>query len=913
MKSIILVFIALTTSLFSYAQNRDLITVSMHESPLISLIDSVEKKTPLRFYYIPSWIDTINVSVNFKDTPVNELVQKALSGTGIDFFLEDNMIILAPGVTLTDQIDSAYFNPSRFASISSTRLLSDLPEEKTNEEDKNSVKEIGKKGASSRKEFTLSGYVREKRSGEPLAGAVVHIKGSNNAVVSDPFGFYSITLPMGENALSVEFVTMKSLSQRINLLNDGKLDFLMEESVTQLREVVVEADPDINISNVQMGISRIDVKSMKNIPKILGENDILKVVTTLPGVKTVGEGASGINVRGGHADQNLVILNEATIYNSSHFLGFFSVFNPDAIRSFELYKSGIPVQHGGRLSSTFDLQMRDGNRKNFSGQGGLGPITSHLTLEVPIIKDRTSLMVGGRTTYSNWVLRTIPESEIKNSSATFYDYFARITHSINDKNTLFFSLYNSNDKFNLSSDTVFSYSNKLSSFQWRHVFNPNLDAILSVTHSSYDYKINYETIPAASFIMGFSVKDSNAKLEFNQTRGRHKLTYGLQSKLYDLSPGFIDKGSDSSLVKTKQVDHEKGVESALFIADNVDITSDLSLYYGIRYSLFTVLGPKSVNVYASGISKSDDTVQDTLQYSENEVVKNYHGPEYRVSLRYRLNEEAAIKASYNRTRQYIHMLSNTVSVSPTDTWKLSDPNVLPQMADHVSLGFYQNAGKNVYEFSTEIYYKWLHNILDYKTGATLLVNQKIDQQILQGDGKAYGIEFLLRKKSGKLTGWLGYSYSRTLIRLNSPIRSERINSGEYFPASYDKPHDVNFITNYKITRRYSFSFNFVYSTGRPITYPITAYRFGNTYRINYSERNAYRVPDYIRVDLGFNIEGNHKIKKLAHSYWSISIYNLLGRKNPYSVYFKIEDEKIKAYKLSIFGVPIPTITYHFKF
>jgi hypothetical protein len=300
-------------------------------------------------------------------------------------------------------------------------------------------------------------------------------------------------------------------------------------------------------------------------------------------------------------------------------------------------------------------------------------------------------------------------------------------------------------------------------------------------------------------------------------------------------------------------------------------------------------------------------------YADNAIIKNFHGPEYRVSLRYKVSEQSSVKASYNRTRQYIHMLSNTVSVSPTDTWKLSDPHVQPQIADQVSFGWYRNLKGEVYEFSSEIYYKWIQHIMDYKTGAVLLVNDKIDQQILQGKGKAYGFEILLRKKSGKLTGWLGYSYSRTFIQMNSPNVSERINHGKYFPANYDKPHDVSLISNYKITRRYSFSLNFAYSTGRPITYPIAAYKFGNSFRVNYSERNAYRIPDYIRTDLGFNIEGNHRIKKLAHSFWSISIYNLLGRRNPYSIYFKTQGEDIKAYKLSIFGAPIPTVTYHFKF
>jgi hypothetical protein len=911
-KRFIPVLAALMISASCYGQ-QDRISVSLDHAPLLSLIDQLEKEASFRFYFLPSWVDTVHVSVSLQDATLSEVIQRALRQTGINFVIYGNSVILTPGVEFTSHIDSAFFSTSQPVVNSSTlHFMRELPEEKVTTKG-NAVLEIGKRGASAQKYYTLSGYIREKKSGEPLTGVLVYLKGSTHAVSSDQFGFYSISLSPGESLLVIELVGMKTLSQKINVLGDGKVDFAMEESITQLKEIVVESDMDVNVSNVQMGVTKIDLRTMKNIPKVLGENDLLKVATTLPGVKTVGEGASGINVRGGHADQNLVILNEAAIYNTSHFLGFFSVFNPDAIRSFELYKSGIPVQFGGRLSSTFELLMRDGNQKKVSGQGGIGPITSHLTLEVPLIKDKTSLMVGGRSTYSNWILRSLPESVVKNTSASFYDFFARVTHSINDKNTLYLSLYNSHDKFNLSSDTLFAYSNKLGSFQWRHVFSPEVDAVLSVTQSNYEYNINYESRAQEAFNMGFSVAESNVKWEFNQSHGRHKLTYGVQSKRYQLHPGFLSKGSDSSSVSERRVDPEKGIESAIFIADNFELNSNLAVYFGIRYSLFSALGPRTVYEYDQGLPKADNTITDTVQYANNAVIKNFHGPEYRFSLRYKLAEESSLKASYNRTRQYIHMLSNTVSVSPTDTWKLTDRHVLPQVADQVSLGFYQDLKKEAYEFSAEIYYKWIQHILDYKTGATLLVNENIDQQILQGKGKAYGVELLLRKKSGKLTGWLGYSYSRTFIQLNSPFVSERVNNGKYFPANYDKPHDVSLITNYKITRRYSLSFNFAYSTGRPITYPVAAYRFGNAFRVNYSDRNAFRIPDYVRADIGFNVEGNHKIKKLAHSYWSISIYNLFGRKNPYSVYFKIEEEKIKAYKLSIFGAPIPTITYHFKF
>lgn len=913
MKRIALAFALTFICLTGYGQDVSRISVSFSNDSLTSLISKIERETSVRFYFQREWIDSVRVTVSMNSAAIEDILQQALQGTGMGFFIHHNRVILTPGSSIIPTIDHSFFDPSRSASDRAVaRFLRETPTQKE-EGDKNIVKEIGKYGSSTQTSARLSGYLRDKESGEPLPGVLVRGATSSSAVTTDQFGFYSIVVPKGMQTLTVELIGMKAIRQKVNVLGDGKLDLLMEPSVTQLKEVVVESDGDVNVSQVQMGVSKIDLKTMKNIPKVLGENDVLKVATTLPGVTTVGEGSSGINVRGGHADQNLVILNEATIYNTSHFLGFFSIFNPDAIRSFELYKSGIPAQHGGRISSTFELLMRDGNQKKFSGQGGVGPITSHLTLEVPIVKDKASVMVGGRSTYSNWILKLLPESVIKNTRAAFSDAFARATYSPDDRNTIYLSMYGSYDNFNLSSDTLFSYSNKLASLQWRHVFNPNMDGLLTVTHSTYDYDIKYESDPFEGFKMGFAVRESNAKLELNNTVGKHKLTYGLQSKLYHLDPGFVNKVSDSSAISNRMVQSEKALESALFLADQFEINEGLSLYVGLRYSMFSALGPRTVYQYVPGLTKSPTSITDTIQYSSGEGIKKYHGPEYRVSLRYKVSGESSIKASYNRTRQYIHMLTNTVSVSPTDTWKLSDQHVLPQIGDQISVGFYRNLKNDAVELSTEVYYKWLQNALDYKTGATLLVNENIDQQVLQGSGKAYGVEVLLRKKSGKLTGWLGYSYSRTFLRLNSEIPGERINRGDYYPANYDKPHDVKLVTNYKLTRRYSFSFNFMYNTGRPITYPIAAYRFGNAYRVAYSDRNAFRIPDYIRADIGFNIEGNHKIKKLAHSYWSISIYNVLGRKNPYSIYFKVEDEKINAYQLSIFGAPIPTITYHFKF
>jgi hypothetical protein len=557
--------------------------------------------------------------------------------------------------------------------------------------------------------------------------------------------------------------------------------------------------------------------------------------------------------------------------------------------------------------------LKEGNQKKFSGYGGIGPVSTRLNFELPIIKDKTSLTFGGRTTYSDWILRQVPKSSLSNSNASFYDFSIKLTHNFSQNNFISASYYYSYDKFKLGNDSIFSYSNSLFSLQWRAILNKNLHSQLNLTHSDYNYNIDYQRIPQNAFNLGFGIKEYNAKWDFNFYKGRHKIDFGIQSKLYELTPGFINPSSEISLVKPKQLQSENGLENAIYFADNFDISAKLSVYLGLRFSSFTTLGPGTYYSYSQGQPRDNITIIDSLDYKKNQFVKTYSGPEYRLSLKYSLSSKSSLKLSYNRTRQYLHMLSNTIAVSPTTTWKLSDPNVLPQLGDQVSIGFYKNLFNNTIEASAEFYYKSMDNVLDYKIGSDLILNSRVEQDILQGQGKAHGAEFLLRKRNGRLNGWLSYTYSRTFLKMEGLSAAERINGGAYYPANYDKPHDISLVANYKFTRRYSLSFNFVYNTGRPITYPIGQYQFGGGYKINYSDRNEFRIPDYIRFDIGVNIEGNHKTKTLTHGYWNFSIYNVLGRRNPYSIYFTTENGEVKGYQLSIFGTPIPTITYNFKF
>lgn len=915
MKRISLSFILSLSYLLAESQVLKVISIKAQNLPMPLFIKEVEAKTDYRFYYVGSWIDSLVVDQDLENKPVNEILNAAFQHTKLQYHIDGNKIILTNNIPIFEGLALNFFSKAH-PDTSETNYSfrrEYIPDTQVEKKGENKIIEIGRKQFTSKGKPTLVGYIKEKKTNEAISGASIFIEKLSRGVTSNAAGFYSLSVPPGSYTVVVRHVGMIPEKKTLMIYSDGNLDFLLTEDVISLKEVVVESDRDANTSSTQMGKSIIDMKSIKNVPKVLGENDILRVALMLPGVKTVGEGSAGLNVRGGNADQNLIQLNEATIYNPSHFLGFFSVFNADAIKTSELYKSGIPAQYGGRLSSIFDVQLKDGNQNKFSGNGGIGPVSARLTLELPLNKEKTSIIFGGRTTYSDWILHQIPSSTLKNSNASFYDLMGRLTHKFNENNSIALSYYYSHDKYNLGNDSAFSYSNSLTSFQWRTSINRNLHSLLSITHSDYNYNIDYTRIQQNAFHLGFGIKESNLKWDFNYYRGVHKLDFGVQSKLYDLNPGFINPYGDSSLVKSQQVQLERALENAVYVADNIEITPKLSIYAGLRFSSFTSFGPRNIYAYAAGQPKDNSTVIDSAAYNRNQPIKTFQGPEYRFSARYSLPGQSSIKVSYNRTRQYVHMLTNTVSVSPTTTWKLSDPNVLPQLADQISGGFYKKKFNNIIEASVEVYYKWLNNVIDYKIGSELILNKRIEQDILQGKGRAYGAEFLLRKRNGKLNGWIGYTYSRTFLRMDGLYQNEKINNGNYYPANYDKPHDVSVVANYKFTRRYSLSMNFVYNTGRPITYPIGQYEFGGGYKINYSDRNQFRIPDYIRLDLGVNIEGNHKIKNLAHGFWSISIYNVLGRKNPYSIYFKSENGVIQGYKLSIFGAPIPTITYNFRF
>ncbi|WP_210464444.1 TonB-dependent receptor [Rufibacter roseolus] len=909
---------------FAQTGPETLLTVDLKQAPFQDLIKVVEAQSRYRFYFEPAAVDNFTVTLQATQKPLNSILEQAVAGTNLEFAItEQGHVLLTQGKEFMANLPEGFFrrdvspwNASQSLASTGAGNKPYVAGETTRKKAVSEAKfyEIGVKRENAAGNANLAGHLRDAKSGEPIIGASVYIQSPLLATTSDQYGYFSLTLPVGQHELLIRGIGIKNSKRRIALYSDGKLDIEVEEDVRSLKEVLVEAEKDRNVAGMQMGTERLDMRAIKQVPTAFGETDILRVVLTLPGVKSVGEGSTDMNVRGGSTDQNLILFNDATVYNPSHLFGFFSAFNPDIVKAVELHKSNIPARYGGRLSSVLEVTTRDGNKKKLAGSGGIGLLTSRLTLEGPITKDKTSFLVAGRSTYSDWLLKKLPQETFKKSSASFYDLNAQISHEFDSKNTLYLSGYLSKDKFRLGSDSLYNFTNRNASVKWKHIFHNKLYSVLTGAYSYYGYGVNAENNPVNASEMAYNMNQVNLQADFNYfLNGKHTVDFGANSILYNVSPGSLKPVGSESLITPDVLQREKALESAVYVSDQIDISPRFSVYLGLRYSSFNALGPRETYLYAPNVPKTESTILDTLAYKSGQSLATFHGPEYRVSARFGLTDHSSLKMSFNRMRQYIHMLSNTATMSPTDTWKLSDANIRPQVGDQISLGYYQNFRANTVEFSVEGYYKKMKDFLDYRNGATIILNHHIETDVANAEGKAYGVEVMLKKLTGKLNGWVSYTYSRTLVRLNNPQVSEIINQGKWYPSNFDKPHDVTLISNYRFSQRFSTSLNFTYSTGRPITLPIAKYTDGNVQRIFYSDRNQYRVPDYYRVDFAMNIEGNHKVKKLAHSSWTLAVYNLTGRKNPYSVYFRSDNGKIKGYKLSIFGKPIPTITYNFRF
>ncbi|WP_205508597.1 TonB-dependent receptor [Longitalea arenae] len=893
------------------------VRLDLKDASIDSLVAELEAQTGYHFYYDPAQFDSLRVSISASNVSLQKVLELVFANSEYHFAIppKKTYVLLTRGATIKTSLPPGFFSGSGTDSTEgAVAAYGDKKKSRIDASIENKLFEIGPRnnspGAGS---VALAGYVRNVKTGEPVAGAIISIANAATSVATDQYGYYSLTLPKGRHLLTIQGIGMKDTRRQVMVYSTGNFDIDMNERVTSLKEVIVSAQKLANVRNVQLGTNRLTIKAIKQVPTAFGEADILKAVLMLPGVKTVGEASTGFNVRGGSADQNLILFNDATIYNPTHFFGFFSAFNPEVVKEVELYKSSIPAKYGGRLSSVLDISTREGNKKNFAGIAGIGLLTSRVTLEGPIKKDKTSFILGARGTYANWLLQFLPD-EYKHSRASFYDVNLNMSHEFNKKNNLYITAYMSKDRFNLNSDTTYSYSNRNLSIKWKHTFSNKLTMVLTGGYDHYDYSIGSDKDSLFAYKMKFDINQFNFKSDLNwYINANHTVDFGVSSIHYLLNPGTYEPNSKQSRIIKDEMEAEHALESAAYLSEKWNITDALSLQAGLRYSLYNFVGPKTINKYSPGLPITEDNLLQTRTYDRNKFIHTYHGPEYRLAIRFSLSESLSLKAGYNSLRQYIHMLSNTTAISPTDIWKLSDPNIKPQTGNQLSFGIYKNFKSNTIETSAEVYYKKIKNYLDFKSGAQLLLNDHIETDVMSTRGKAYGVELLVRKQNGKLNGWISYTWSRILLRMNDSTAGEVINNGDYYPASYDKPHDITMVGNYRFSHRFSVSMNVTYSTGRPITLPIGRIFYANSWRALYADRNAYRIPDYFRTDLSMNIEGNHKVHQKTHNSWTVGIYNLTGRRNPYSVYYVSENGAINGYKLSIFGNAIPYVNFNIRF
>jgi hypothetical protein len=770
----------------------------------------------------------------------------------------------------------------------------------------------------SQEKTTLSGTITDFKSNETLIGVNVFILELKTGAITNEYGFYSINVPKGNYTVTFSNIGFQTKEFPVSLLKNTKKNCSLIESGEELQEVIITEKNKTNTRKSEMSVNKLSISTIKKMPVVLGEVDVLKAILLLPGVTNAGEGASGFNVRGGGADQNLILLDEATIFNSSHVFGFFSVFNPDAIKDLKLYKGGIPSRFGGRASSVLDIYQKDGNSNNFHVNGGIGLISSRLLAEGPIVKDKGSFLVGGRASYGHLFLKLTDND----NSAYFYDLNAKFNYKINDNNNLFLSGYFGRDVFNLDGSFTNIYGNSTLNLRWNHLFSDKLFSNLSLIYSDYYYGLQLDFV---GFKYDSGIKNYNIKYDFkNYISEKVKLNYGANAIYYDFNPGIINPTGSNSGINYKKLDSKFAFEPAVYLEAEHTVSDRISLMYGLRYSLFYRLGASTENIYAEHQAVTFDNELKiyekgvpigTKQYNNNEKIASFDNFEPRFSASYSLNDEKSIKLSYNRMTQYLQLVSNTSSPTPLDIWTPSDNYIKPQIADQIALGYFSNLSNDKYSLEVETFYKKIKNRIDYIDGADLIANEALEQVILNGQLRAYGLELLFRKNTGKLNGWISYTLSRSEQQTPGRTALETgINNGDWYKSAYDKLHNIAITSNYNLNKKWSFGANFALQTGQPATFPNGQYEYLGIKVPNYGSRNENRLPTYHHLDLAATYIPKPERKKGWQSEWVFSIYNVYNRKNAASISFKQNETTgaNEASRFSIFGI-VPGVSYNFKF
>ena len=759
---------------------------------------------------------------------------------------------------------------------------------------------------------TLSGYLKDKANGEALIGASVYIKELKTGVSTNPYGFFSVSVPQGSYSINFTYLGYRMQSPVINLNESKQINILLEEETKQIEEVVISSErKDRNVANLQMSMEKLQVKMIKKLPSFMGEVDIIKSISLLPGIQNGGEGSSGLYVRGGGPDENLMILDEAPVYNASHLLGFFSVFNSDAIKDVQVYKGGIPAEYGGKASSVIDIRMKDGNSQQLGVSGGIGNISSRLTVEGPIIKDKWSFIVSGRRTYADYLGRLVGLQALKENKLYFYDLNLKTNVVINDKNRLYFSAYTGDDYFKAGESIYMRWGNLTSTARWNHLFSNKVFSNTSLIFSRYNYNLGVPGTEAGQFDWTSQIRDYNFKEDFSwYLNSKNKLTLGFNVIYHHFNPGEIKAGAKSFFSDLKLTNYN-ALDNSLYISNEQTIGPRLTVRYGLRYSQFQQVGKGKVTQYLHPDKPNEKEIIGVNEFGSGKLIPpSYQNIEPRLGIKYVLSPQSSIKASYNRMAQNLHLISNTNSPTPLDIWLPSNTYIKPLIADQVGLGYFRNFKENMFETSAEAFYKKMSNVIDYKDGAQLFLRENIETELIHGSGYAYGLEMYIKKQEGRLTGWLSYTWSKSMRKVPD------FNGGKAYPSSYDRTHNISFVASYELRRRLTLSTTWVYLTGNPTSYPIAKYDVQENTFYYYASRNSNRIPAYHRLDLSLNYDFKKNDRKKVKQSLNFAVYNVYARRNAYSVTFRQNKDNptvSEPTRLSIIGSLIPSVTYNFTF
>lgn len=880
--------------------------------PFKLFADSIYHATGVRIYFPSSHTDKLTVSIDADSITVIGAIHRILKGTELSASVWHNAVVVMPGDPLPESLPDFEAGQKTGTAANPDQPGITSSEERYLTGRKGDIMQtitIGKKGTRVKSTgATIGGWITEQQSGEPIIGATMYLEELKTGAATNQNGYLSIVIRPGSYTAVFTYVGMETRRYTLEVISDGEFSIEMKKAAIQMSEVVVYGDRQMNIRLKDPGLEKISARAIKEIPMMMGERDILKVSELLPGIVTIGEGSAGLNVRGGNYDQNAFYINKIPIYNTSHLFGFFPAFNADIVKDFSIYKGYIPAQYGGQLSSVFNIIGRQGNRKKFTGRASISPVAVGLSVEGPIVKDTSSFLVSGRYLYSDWILQRIDDPLIRTSTAGFNDFSVAWNYDFKKSQLAVFG-YHSQDDFKLSDITQYRYSTNGASVTLNHYFSPALRAEFNATGSLYRFSTTDQQDITQAYQHSYSIGDYRISAGLSHDiNSRNTLNYGGGLSFYHLDRGKVEPYGAESLRMPVDLGIDQGIESHLYLADNIEILPWLSVNAGLRLTLFNPVGPRTVYKYYEGAPKDPRYISDSTYYGDLKPIKWYFEPDFRINANMRTDANGNVKIAFNQMHQNLFVLNNTIALSPNSQWKLADYYITPARSRQISAGVYRSFSKTGLEASAEIYYKRTLNYPEFIDGANFLGTAAVETALLPGKQDAYGIEFLVRRSNRRLEGWLSYTFSRSFVTVDGDHPWERINNGKKYPSNYDIPHVLNTVINYHFSRRITASGVVTYQTGRPATYPVSFYYINGIPYVDYSDRNAYRIPDYFRLDLSLTLEGNLRKNKLFHYSLIFSLYNVTGRDNPYSVYFSLEDGRIKSYQYSVIGVPIFSVT-----